>query len=372
LILSHNAFVFHKRFVWQDKLGGKTMPMEQTWKERFIADPPDLVGGVELSVQQLAQGLVLHLRHGSASADLRAAFLSVPYPSGLRLLLARDPEIEAVVVERSPRGLDAAAEEAGVSYLDLRGRGRLVAPGFVYVVPPPPSLSAWRSGEDLPPDSERRGSSAGARRVSPFAPKASRLVRALLADVGREWRLSDLAKLVAVDPGNAHRVLGALVETGLIERDDDRYVVSDPGSLLEAWAEATPLPRMRITFELAGDPRQWLGWFLRDGPGRFAISGEMAAELLAPYLPARRILLHCLDSEALDRVRDAEREARELLPSGAARVIAVPAEERVGDFGSTTEGLPLVSPAQLYVDLFRERGQAREAAEHVRRQLLRF
>lgn len=343
------------------------------WRERFAADPPGLAGGVVLRVESHADELTLRLRQesGGVSADLRAAFLTVPYPSGLRRLLARDPTLEAVVVEHIPSGLDAAAEEAGVSYLDRHGNGRVVAPGLVYVSSPRVPSAARFAGRDV------GGAASGAprgpgRRVSPFAPKASRIVRGLLAKPQQPRRLSDLAREVEVDPGNAHRVLGALVEMGLVERDDDRYLVPDPGSLLEAWAESTRRPSERVVLQLSVDPRGWVTDLIESEPDGFAVSGELAAELLAPYLRAHEVILHCLDAEAFGRIgRAASSEAGLVLPA-TGRVVAVPADERVGDFGSTVAGLPVVSPAQLYVDLFRARGRAREAAEHVRREVLGF
>jgi hypothetical protein len=44
----------------------------------------------------------------------------------------------------------------------------------------------------------------------------------------------------------------------------------------------------------------------------------------------------------------------------------------VSDFGTVHADFPLVSPHQLYVDLYRDRGRGREAGEHVRREVLGF
>ena len=57
----------------------------------------------------------------------------------------------------------------------------------------------------------------------------------------------------------------------------------------------------------------------------------------------------------------------------AAFVSVVQGIDRVQrDFSDVRDGLPLVSPQQLYVDLYRDRGRGREAAEHVRREVLGF
>src|SRR5262245_60432781 len=96
---------------------------EPDWQNRFLFLPPKLEGDVGLEVLPMEHDLRLRFLHKGVVAELRAAFLSVPYPSGLRRLLAGRPEIEAVVVEHIPSGLDAAAREAGISYLDQQGNG---------------------------------------------------------------------------------------------------------------------------------------------------------------------------------------------------------------------------------------------------------
>jgi DNA-binding IclR family transcriptional regulator len=72
-------------------------------------------------------------------------------------------------------------------------------------------------------------------------------VRALLADPQRHWRVSQLADRVHLNPGNVHRSLAALLESGFLEREGEAYLVADPGSLLEAWAEAAAMPRERVS-----------------------------------------------------------------------------------------------------------------------------
>lgn len=364
--------------------------IQNNWKEHFVANPPELAGGVMLSVEPAERGRIrLRLRHAGVQANMLAAFLSVPYPSGLRRLRAGNEDLEAVVVEHIPSGLDSAADELGVSYLDRHGFGRLVAPGFVYVAPRRVPGVRRMLGDDLPDEAHGAGlASPGMRsvgvaearelqpakprpRVSPFAPKASRLVRALLAHPERSWRLSEIASEVEVDPGNAHRVLGSLLDLALLERDEDHYLVPDPGSLLEAWAEAAPRPRERVVVPVVDGLQRQLENLIAPRPDAYAVSGECAAELMAPYLDSRQALVHCLDGAALAAVQAMGEEVAPQLRA-AGRIEAVPADERVGDFGSVVDGLPLVSPAQLYVDLFRQRGRAREAAEHVRREVLAY
>ncbi len=100
---------------------------------RFAQSPPTLGGDIELSVDLVDdQGVgSCRLRQGDLAVELDAAGLSVPYPSGLQQLLAREQDVDLIVVDRAPPGLREAAEKAGLSYLDLHGGGRVVAAGLV-------------------------------------------------------------------------------------------------------------------------------------------------------------------------------------------------------------------------------------------------
>lgn len=345
--------------------------------QKFVDQPPELDGGVRLSARALdGRRAVLRFAHERNSLELRSSWLAVPYPSGLRRLIAADPDLEAVVVERIPRGLDAAARELGISYLDRQGRGRVVGPGFVYVVASLPIPPSGIGEGDLPEGSHQlppapRSPGVSKPRVSPFAPKASRIVRALLAQPEVRWRLSALASEVGVDAGNAHRVLGALVDSGLAERDENLYFVSDSGSLLEAWAERARRPRERLQLPVANGLPGALREILAAAGSEAVVSGEFAAELLAPHLASSSALVHCLSSKAWNSVEELARDwSVPLRRSGRMQIDR--ADEGVAQFGSQADGLPLAAPAQIYVDLAREHGRGREAAEHLRREVLGY
>jgi hypothetical protein len=321
---------------------------------RFAQRPPKLDGDIELSVELTDdQHGVIRLRQGEVAIKLSAAGLSVPYPSGLRQLLAREPDVDLIVVERAPPGLRDAAEQAGLSYLDVNGRGRVVAAGLVYVASPDPADRV----EKL--------------RSSPFAPKASRVVRTLLNEPQNRWRLSDVAVLSDLNPGNVHRVLAALIDRGIVERDEDAYLVADPGSLLEAWADQHQQPAERIVVQGDGGLEDCVRALIGKLDGKAVVSGELAAEELAPYLPAETAIIHCLDAERFAALASKDEPS---LAFGVLRgqVVVDLADEGYGAFRSERKGLPLATAAQIYVDLAADRGRGREAAEHLRREALRF
>lgn len=324
--------------------------------EALAQSPPLLKGGGTLEVRlRDPRHALLRLSFGEQHIELRAAFLSVPYPSGLRRLLARESDVDAVIVDRIPPGLTEAAEELGIAILDRAGYGRVVAPAFVYVAIPPRSPSSMRSS------------------ASPFAPKASRIVRALLADPGSHWRLLALAERVDVDAGNAHRIFASLTDMGLVERDEDAYVVTDPGSLLEAWAEFNRRPREQVRVTLAGDLEEAIDRLVDAHPDGLVVSGEFAAERLAPYLPAQSAIVHCLDRKVWEQIaQEADRSPAFPGYSLHSQLILDLPDEGVAHFGGIAGGIPVVHPVQLYVDLFGDLGRGREAAEHLRRQWIAY
>jgi hypothetical protein len=333
---------------------------EQNPLRRFAARPPaPEFGNVTFSASLLDDGQegTVRVTHADQTVALRAAGLTLPYPSGLDRARARFPDAELFVVDRAPRGLRRAASEQGVNYLDLRGHGRVVVPGFVYVAEPRPDVAGLVRNS-----------------ASPFAPKASRVVRALLSDPSARWRLSDLAALSHSNPGNVHRTLSALVDSGVVERDEDSYVVADPGSLLEAWAEQKQVAREQVSVAVEGTLREDVERWLERLGGHAVVSGELAAEILAPYLPAESAIVHALSTDAFAAI-EGNRARFPLLSGlapGAGRLVLDLADEGVADFGTSAQGLPLASPQQVYVDLAGDVGRGREAAEHLRRHVLAY
>ena len=96
-----------------------------------------------------------------------------------------------------------------------------------------------------------------------FAPRATRVVRALLVDPQHAWRLEELAKTADVSLGHAHNVVKRLEELSWVDRSEhQRIQLTRPGELLDGWVDSYSyrLNRMgtyfspeRITRRLVGD-----------------------------------------------------------------------------------------------------------------------
>jgi len=88
---------------------------------------------------------------------------------------------------------------------------------------------------------------AGKRNVRPstrplrslFAPRATRVVRALLAEPGRAWRLEELGRAAEVSLGHSHNVVKRLEDLRWLERDGaQRIQLTKLADLLEGWVES--------------------------------------------------------------------------------------------------------------------------------------
>jgi hypothetical protein len=97
--------------------------------------------------------------------------------------------------------------EAGVSWIDLSGNAWIDAPGYHVRVLGNPNRFASRG-----------------RPASAFAPKSSRVVRALLMHPDHAFSQATLVSLSGVDKGRVSRLLPRLQAMGIVEQLSDRKI----------------------------------------------------------------------------------------------------------------------------------------------------
>src|SRR2546421_1791512 len=130
-----------------------------------------------------------------------------------------------------------------------------------------------------------------------FAPRATRVVRVLLAEPQRAWRLEELARAAEVSLGHSHNVMSRLEDLRWVERDQaQRIRLSKPADLLEAWCESYTYRANEITSYLAPErvTRKFMGEVARIAAGegcRYAFTLNAGAALLVPSL--RLPTMHC-------------------------------------------------------------------------------
>src|SRR3989475_13021145 len=72
-----------------------------------------------------------------------------------------------------------------------------------------------------------------------FAPRATRVIRVLLVEPARAWRLEELAHAAAGRLGHAHNVVKTLEQPAWAGRHESQKIrLGKPADLLESWCES--------------------------------------------------------------------------------------------------------------------------------------
>ncbi len=249
-------------------------------------------------------------------------------------------------------------EEAEVAWLDLSGNARIVAPGIRVVI----------EGRENQFKSRGRPSSA-------FAPKSSRISRWLLMHAGHAMKQRDLAQATDMDEGFTSRIVSRLEEGNFVLRGQDGELkLRDPNLLLDAWREAYDFSMHQVIpghmAARSGDEAlHQLATGLQDQGVRYAATGLAAAWLLTKFSGFRLTTVYVAerpDIEGLESLGFREDER------GANVWLVVPKDEGVFQGADEREGVTCVHPVQAYLDLKDQPERAKEAAEQLRAELLKW
>ena len=247
----------------------------------------------------------------------------------------------------------AVLAEHGVGYLDLAGNARLaVGPLFVE-----------RTGHSNPHDS-------GRALASLFAPKTSRVARALLVHPARTWRLQELADEADVSLGLVAKAKAALLDGEYAREAPGGLTLADPDGLLDAWLAADrrrPKPRGFYALDGVADAERRVTGAARALGARAALTSFSGAERVAPHVRYSHASV-LVEANALEEV--AERAGLQPVETGPNVRLHEPRDDGAFYGVQDVDGLPIAHPVQLALDLARERGRGEEALDHLRRHAL--
>jgi len=255
------------------------------------------------------------------------------------------------------REAQALCREQGVGFLDLEGNARLVFDG-VFI-------------ERLVP-----GKPAADRRElrSIFKPKSAQVLRVMLRDPRRSWRVADLAAAADVSLGHISNVRLALLDREWAGIRPDGMFLTEPDQLLDAWRDAYEPPagkRLGFYTTLHGGAfveaaRAALSAANKSGAAMFA--SFSAAHWLAPYARTGSQYFYADETGV-----DALREVLRLSSAAKGENGVVTRLEDRGLFHDAIEpapGIVCTSQVQTYLDLAAAGERGREAADHLRRERL--
>jgi hypothetical protein len=208
-----------------------------------------------------------------------------------------------------------------------------------------------------------------------FAPRATRVVRILLTDPARIWKLEELARASSVSLGHAHNVVKRLDDLAWVERDErQRLRLSKPGDLLEAWCESYTYRTNEMSSYFVPErvTRRFLSDVARAAETqgrRYAFTLNAGLSLVAPHLRVPAIHCYIEGDPAPVAVALGLRPASEA--EGALHFLT-PYDPGVFDGALEKGGLKVVSLPQLYADLVHYERRGQEQAEHLKREAMGY
>lgn len=320
-------------------------------------------GNVKAGMQ--TADLLVKFRMGEGRHTLALGVASLGQPREIRGAIARLTEIRRELPDAYPVAVSSYISPQSASLLKRNGLGYLDLSGNCYL-----SFDHVLIEKEGKPN--LRPSTRPLKAL--FAPRATRVVRVLLAEPQHVWRLEELAKVSEVSLGHAHNVVKRLEELSWVQRGEhQRIELSKAGDLLDAWVDSYSyrlnavgayFSPERITRKLVADVAR-----VAQAEGRrHAFTLHSGAALVAPNV--RMPAIHCYlegDAEPVIRglgLRPADGEGNVYL--------LTPYDQGVFYAPITKSGLPVVSLPQLYADLYHYERRGREQAAHLRREAMGY
>jgi hypothetical protein len=250
-----------------------------------------------------------------------------------------------------------------IAYFDSGGSLFLPAPGAYLYIDKPPPKSLERSIRTL------------------YSGRRAQVLHALLVH-RRDWfGVTEIADEAKVAPSTASEVLTQLDRFEWLESrghgPSKERQLREPGALLDAWVRQQSVlrpPSMQRYYvpEFKGDALlDQLGRIFNAHQVNYAVTSESAAQRYAPFLTNVSVVRTRLLSGPAANAAIADLGAR-VVTEGSN--LAVLETKSAGEllFREQVAGTWLASPVQVYLDLLRGEGRAKELAEHLRRERIRF
>jgi hypothetical protein len=311
-------------------------------------------GGADLIVRDGSVTLVVEVKRLAEPGWLRGAIEQVRDAAGR----VGSTAVPVLAVPFMAEGGQRLCEEANISWFDLSGNAHIVASGLRIHVEGKPNIF------------KRRG-----RPSTVFAPKSSRIVRAMLLEPQSAISQRELARRTGLDEGFTSRVVRKLESDRMVERDAAGAVrLSSPDDVLESWRESYDFSKHRT---IAGHATARSGDELLAAVGAtlnrkkldYAATGLAGAWLMTKFAAFRLVTIFVPEEPSANLLKAIgfRREER-----GANLWFTVPNDEGVFTGTSYVGGVQCVHPVQAYLDLNSQPERSAEAADELRRRRLQW
>lgn len=274
-----------------------------------------------------------------------------------------EERLPLIVAESISPGAKELLREERVGYFDSGGSLFVPARGaYVYIEKPPPKPLA-KALRSL------------------FSGRRTQVLHALLVHPRKWVSVKELAERSQASPATVSQVMAELERFDWLETrgqgPNKERLLREPGALLDAWSKQLGLarpPALRRYYVPAVKPNdlpERLDRVFDQHQVAYAITIEAAAQRYAPFLSSVsqvrcRVMPGRPTEEALGAL-----DARVVTEGANLGVIEVKSPGELL-FREKVDGAWLASPVQVYLDLMRSEGRAKEMAGHLRQERIGF
>ena len=326
-----------------------------------IGENHEIDGKVEFSFKESVYSLIIEVKADGAPRYVRSGVHELE--SNISRLcrdcagIERTDFIPMLVSQYLSPQSCAICRDHDVAYLDLFGNARLVF-DTVYIE---------RTVAERPVTESRALRSL-------FTPKAAAILRVLLREPSRAWRVAQLAQAANASYGHVSNVRKALLEREWLDESSAGVVLVQPDALMQMWRESYRRPACETFRGYTTYHGNQLDERLRNslnpysGDPRVIYSRHSASQWLAPFGRVATQSLY-VDQEGAAQVEDALNLTHSA--SGANIVLSILEDENIFlDAMQPTIDVFCTSPTATYLDLWVGSDRDREAAQHLARACL--
>lgn len=331
----------------------------------------DQAGGVQLDGPKRGDALI-GMTVGGRELRLLVEVKREAYPRDIRELLWQfrnylahiappGPEAIPFIAARSiSRGARDLLREQRVGFYDLGGSLFIPGRDFYILV------------DRAPPKRARRI-------LSIFEGQKARTMMTLFAFGDEGVGVTELAHLAEVSPATASATLSAMEQQDWVKAEGSGPSkvrrLCNPTALVDEWsayvAQRKPLKAVRyyVPSATAEELCQKLDQACRSDDVPYAVTGEAAAQLYAPYLSTIS-QVRCRISPGRSEGRILEQiDARQVSEGWNLAVLETRGRTDI-IVGDEIDGIALAPPLQVYLDLMQGPSRSREMAQHLRSERL--
>ena len=208
-----------------------------------------------------------------------------------------------------------------------------------------------------------------------FSPVSSRIVRAMLEEPDRVWKLTELTKATGASLGQTYNVSEKLAHEGFARKSTRGGVtLTDSAGLLDTWREeydVTALNKVHSFHSWERDPARLMARVRQAAErlgAKYALTLHAGASLVAPYVRFNDVHFYV----GADPQAWADELDLHTVEFGGNVHLLRPYDEGVFYRLRCPQGMAVVGNIQLYLDLYKYPARGREQAEFLREKEIAF